>query len=178
MAELQSNRRLVSNLDYIHSSQFRFLITKLPTVEYFVTSVNLPQISLSGEAEINTPFKEISLGGDTVIYEDLSVEFLVDEDLKNWLEVYEWIQGIGFPESRGKQYSDALANSVVFPESIYSDAKLILLTNKSNPNIEITFQEVYPSSLSGLQFTTQETDMNVLRATAEFKFLNTSIVRL
>ena len=105
MAELQSNRRLVSNLDYIHSSQFRFLITKLPTVEYFVTSVNLPQISLSGEAEINTPFKEISLGGDTVIYEDLSVEFLVDEDLKNWLEVYEWIQGIGFPESRGKQYS-------------------------------------------------------------------------
>lgn len=178
MAELQSNRRLVSNLDYIHSSQFRFLITKLPTVEYFVTSVNLPQISLSGEAEINTPFKEISLGGDTVIYEDLSVEFLVDEDLKNWLEVYEWIQGIGFPESRGKQYSDTLANSVSFPQSIYSEAKLILLTNKSNPNIEITFQEVYPSSLSGLQFTTQETDMNVLKATAEFKFLNTTIVRL
>lgn len=175
--QLQANKRSITNVDYINNSQFRFVITKLPTVEYFVTSVNLPQISLSGEAEINTPFKQISFGGDTVIYEDLNVEFLVDEDLKNWLEINDWIKGIGFPRTRD-QYKTELANSVQFPQSIYSDAILVILTNKNNPNLQVTFENIFPTQLSGLQFTTQGTDTEVLKATANFKFTNTLFERL
>jgi len=175
--DLRSNKRSITNVDYIHNSQFRFVITKLPTVEYFVISVNLPQISLSGEAEINTPFKQISFGGDTVVYEDLNVEFLVDEDLKNWLEINDWIKGIGFPRTR-EQFSTELDNSVQLPNSIYSDAALILLTNKNNPNLQVTFENIFPTQLSGLQFTTQGTDTEVLRATATFKFTNTIFDRL
>lgn len=175
--ELRSNKRIVSNVDYIQNSQFRFVITKLPTVEYFITSVNLPQISLSGEAEINTPFKQLSFGGDTVVYEDLVVEFLVDEDLKNWLEINDWIKGIGFPRSR-EQFSTELANSVQLPESIFSDATLVLLTNKNNPNLQVTFENIFPTQLSGLQFTTQGTDSEVLKATTNFKFTNTLFERL
>ena len=175
--DLRSNKRAITNLDYIHNSQFRFVITKLPTVEYFVTSVNLPQISLSGEAEINTPYKQLAFGGDTVVYEDLNVEFLVDEDLKNWLEINDWIKGIGFPRTRD-QYTNELANSVQFPQSIYSDATLVLLTNKNNPNLQVTFENIFPMQLSGLQFTTQGADTEVLKATANFKFTNTLFERL
>lgn len=174
---LQANKRAITNVDYAHNSQFRFVITKLPTVEYFITAVNLPQISLSGGAEISTPFKEVAFGGDTVIYEDLTIEFLVDEDLKNWLEINDWIKGIGFPRTRD-QFATELSNSVQFPNSIYSDATLVILTNKNNPNLQVTFENIFPTQLSGLQFTTQGTDTEVLRATANFTFTNTVFERL
>ncbi len=72
-------------------------------------AANVPQVSLSGEAEINTPFKTFYNAGDTLEYEDLVVKFLVNESLENWEEIYNWIAGIGFPKSR-EQYAQCQLN--------------------------------------------------------------------
>ena len=69
--------RTPSKLDYASPIQFRFKMTKLPNVEFFVQSANIPGITL-GEVTIPTPLKDISMPGDKITYASLDVSFLVD----------------------------------------------------------------------------------------------------
>ena len=141
--------RTPSKFDYASPIQFRFKMTKLPNVEFFVQTANIPGITL-GETSIETPLKDIPIPGDKVTYSSLEVSFLVDENLNNYKEIHDWITGIGFPQDH-KQFSTLLETSADrFPGTtssttatgssikkpldeggIYSDATLTVLNNKN-----------------------------------------------
>ena len=177
MPSIISSNRAPDNIDYAAPSQFRFQISRIPKVEYFIVAANFPQISLSGDGSINTPFKEMSFGGDTVEYDDLSVRFLVNESLDNYLEIYTWIEGIGFPK-RGKQYDNMRAYSDQTPGSQFSDASMLILSNKNNPILEIKYTNLFPTALSGLDYDVQQTTVNELSATVTFKFMSIDIQKI
>ena len=182
--------RQPSKLDYASPTQFKFTITKLPKVEYFCTAANIPGISIPSPSQ-PTPLADIPLPGDTISFDDLSVTFLVDENLENYREIHGWMYGIGFPISR-TQFGDLVdAGKDRFPTQgkdslktdpgkvkygakplgpIFSDATLNVLTSKNNANIEVRFSDVFPTALSGLDFNQQADDVNYLSATVTFKY--------
>ena len=187
--------RQPSKLDYTSPTQFRFLINQLPKVEYFTTEANIPGITL-GEVDFKTRFKAIPLMGDVLTYEDLTITFIVDENLENYVEMHTWLTAIGFPENT-KQFSDfrsATSNVATntrgeskdigdvkasTPErAMYSDAMLTILTNKNNPVVECRFRDVFPTSLSGLTYSQNQTDVEYLTATVNFKYQIYEIVTL
>ena len=174
-------------LDYSSPTQFRFLINQLPKVEYFTTSANIPGIGL-GDGVLNTPFKDIRLLGDKLTYEDLAISFIVDENLENYIEMHTWLTSIGFPKDRS-QFSDFISTTSNVKTStrgeskdigdvrastpelpMYSDATLTILTNKNNPVVECRFADVFPTSLSGLDYNQNQTDVEYLTATVNFKY--------
>ena len=53
---------------------------------------------------------------------------------------------------------------------VFSDATLNILSSKNRANIEVRFNNVFPVSLSGLQFTQQATDVDYLSATVTFQY--------
>lgn len=176
--------RQPTNLDFASPSQFRFTLLKVPNVEYFVTGVNLPGVSFSGDATINTRFTSVHFMGDSMEFEDLEVTFLVNEALENYREIHDWMVGIGFPKDN-QQYIDAIgseqnmnpiaskvdnAKATGKPSVLMSDATLTILTNKNNPNLRVNFKNCFPTSLSGLSYTTQGTDTEQLTATVTFKY--------
>jgi hypothetical protein len=176
--------RQPTNLDFASPSQFRFSLLKVPNVEYFVTGVNLPGVSFSGDATINTRFTSVHFMGDSMEFEDLEVTFLVNEALENYREIHDWMVGIGFPKDN-QQYIDAIgseqnmnpiaskvdnAKATGKPSVLMSDATLTILTNKNNPNLRVNFKNCFPTSLSGLSYTTQGTDTEQLTATVTFKY--------
>ena len=182
-------------LDYSSPTQFRFLINQLPKVQYFTTEANLPGITL-GEGQFNTPLKDIELLGDKLTYEDLTITFIVDENLENYIEMHTWLTGIGFPEDR-KQFSEfrgATSNLSVktrgesndigdvrasTPElAMTSDSVLTILTNKNNPVVECRFRDVFPTSLSGLTYSQNQSDVEYLTASVTFKYTIYEIVTL
>ena len=182
-------------LDYSSPTQFRFLINQLPKVQYFTTSANVPGISL-GEMDFKTRFKAIPLMGDVLTYEDLTISFIVDENLENYIEIHTWLTSIGFPENT-KQFSDfrsATSNvststrgeskdigdvRASTPErAMYSDAVLTILTNKNNPVVECRFKDVFPINLGGLTYTQNSTDVEYLTSTVTFKYQIYEIVTL
>ena len=61
---------------------------------------------------------------------------------------------------------------------MFSDATLTLLSNKNNPLVEVRFQDLYPLSLSALDFTQEDTDVTYLKATTEFSYKYYEIVTL
>ena len=187
--------RQPSKLDYTSPTQFRFLINQLPKVEYFTTEANIPGITL-GEVDFKTRFKAIPLMGDVLTYEDLTITFIVDENLENYVEMHTWLTAIGFPENT-KQFSDfrsATSNVATntrgeskdigdvkasTPErAMYSDAMLTILTNKNNPVVECRFRDVFPTSLSGLTYSQNQTDVEYLTATVNFKYQIYEIIPL
>ena len=94
--EPTSLSRQPTKLDYASPTQFRFLINQLPKVEYFTTEANIPGITLA-EGTYATPLKDIPILGDKLTYEDLTITFIVDENLENYIEMHTWLTGIGFP---------------------------------------------------------------------------------
>ena len=91
--------RQPDQLDYASPTQFRFGIHQLPKVEFFTVSANLPGIS-AGTITYATPFKDIPTMGEKLSYENLSISFIVDEYLENYISLHNWMVSIGFPEKR------------------------------------------------------------------------------
>ena len=187
--------RQPDKLDYTSPTQFRFILNQIPKVQFFVQAANIPGISL-GEAVIPTPYKDIPYVGDKVTYENLTIQFIVDEHLENYIEMHNWMIGIGFPKSRqqftnfrsttsntsnaaGKAQTDIGKVGLTVPERpLYSDATLSILANKNNPLVEIRFSDCFPVSLSGLDYTQQVSDVEYLTASVDFRYKLYEIVTL
>ena len=116
MTELSSLTRQPTKLDYAAATQFKFNIIKLPKVEFFCTSVNIPGITL-GETSQATPLKDIPIPGDKLNYASLNVSFLVDENLENYREIHGWLTGLGFPRSHEQFETFINAGKDRFPTS-------------------------------------------------------------
>ena len=175
MVALNPLARQPSNIDFARTTQFKFSLLKIPNVEYFTFGANLPGISFTGDAEVNSRFKSIAMIGDTLDYEDLNIEFLVNEDLSNYREIHDWMTGMGFPE-KTPQFTEALkentstATSGDTTSTLTSDATLTILTNKNNPKVNVRFRNCYPKALSALTFNAQTTDAEQLTASVTFKY--------
>ena len=185
-----------SKSDYASPIQFRFKCTKLPLVEFFVQSANIPGINLGSATQTN-PLYDIPLPGDKITYAALDMSFLVDENLNNYKEIHDWILGLGFP-SNNQQFQDLQSTgSDRFPGSsrstaatgtstpqplneggIYSDAILTVLNSKNIAKTEIRFQNVYPTSLGGLNYDVRQTDVDYLNASVSFNYMNYDIVQI
>ncbi len=185
--------RQPTKLDYTSPTQFKFGIVQLPKVEFFTTAANLPGITM-GEAIFPTPFTDIPVQGDKITYSNLTIDFIVDEFLENYISIHERVTGTGFPKSR-KQFSDfrsATSNNPTDAKSVsvdtvgsatpdkgmYGDATLTLLSNKNNPLVEVRFQDVFPTSLGGLDYTQTATDVEYLTVDATFQYKIYEIVTL
>ena len=186
MATAQSPlARQPDKLDYASPTQFKFGIHQLPKVEFFTLSANVPGIS-AGVVTRATPFKDIPIVGDKLTYENLSITFQVDEYLENYVSLHNWMKGIGFPTDRqefrtfrdvtsntpagGKEPSIDVIGSATPDRALYSDAYLMVLSNKNNPIVEISFHDIFPISLGALEFTQSVTDIEYMTATAEFAY--------
>ena len=185
-----------SKLDYASPVQFRFKCTKLPLVEFFVQSVNLPGINL-GSAQQTNPLYDIPLPGDKITYASLDLSFVVDENLNNYKEIHDWILGLGFPSNHTQFQDLQTAGSDRFPGStrstaatgtnvpqplneggIYSDATLTVLNSKNIAKTEIRFENLYPTSLGSLNYDVRATDVDYINASVSFNYMNYDIVQI
>ncbi len=186
MATAQSPiARQPDQLDYASPTQFRFGVHQLPKVEFFTVNANLPGIA-GGVATQPTPFKDIPIMGEKLTYENLSISFIVDEYLENYISLHNWMIGIGFPEKRDqfKTFRDVTSNTpaggksptvdrigkATADKAMYSDAFLQILSNKNNPIVEVIFENIFPISLSALNFTQTATDVEYMVADADFAY--------
>ena len=157
-----------TNKSFLSPLGFDFAIKKLPTTNFFVTRANIPGFSL-GVVETPNPFVKIPIPGDKIQFSDLQVTFKIDEDMKNYLEIFNWIMGLGFPDNYG-QYADIKSKGKTTGEGIYSDASLTVLTSAMNPNMEFTFRNAFPYSLTDVDFNTSSADVEYLEATVGFRY--------
>ena len=191
MTDVNVQTREPTVLDYASPVQFRFKCSKLPKVEFFCQTANIPGIGL-GVADIETPLKSIPFPGDKVTYQDLSISFLVDENLNNYKEIDDWIIGLGAPQNHTQfstlrdtgtdrfpgQTTNSPNNNTVPDGGTYSDATLTVLNSKNIAVTEIRFHNIFPTSLGALSYDVQASDVNYLSVGVDFSYMYYEIVHL
>ena len=135
---------------------------------------NIPDISL-GEATQPTYLRDIPTPGDKVDFGDLTLRFLVDENLKNFMEIQNWIRGLGFPEST-QEFRDLAKGGltqgryVQDKQNVYSDGTLQILTSNMVAKFNVNFKDLWPTSLTTLTFDATDTDIEYFTADVSFKY--------
>lgn len=168
----------LENRNYLSPTGFYFTVVRAPKVGFFGTQINVPSLNLP-EAVQSTYLKDIPRAGDKMSFEDLTLTFMVDEDLVNFMEIQNWMRGLGYPESLDEIYEwQKKTNDYDYPSSyqnegalnLYSDATLLIYNSQQTPHMKVTFEDVWPSNLTLLQFDSQLTTEQFLRASVTFKY--------
>ena len=177
MPELTDSWRItqLSNRNYLSPIGFKFIVTKVPKADFFSNSASIPGINL-GFAQQPTYLRDIPVPGDKLTYQDFTLKFFVDENLENYLEVHNWLRGLGYPDSiaefgqlknEDKYIQDLSGRS---PYNEYSDASLLIYNSSFNVIARVNFRDTFPVGLSPINFDATQDDIKYVTAEATFKY--------
>lgn len=172
-----------TNLDLLQSTKFRLSFSRLPGTTFFCQSVNLPGVSLT-EIPRYTPFVDLFVPGEKIVYDTLNINFLVDEELQVWEQLHDWIRSMTFPKEFDEYRTmDQLSAVSAYRRASdlppqYTDAMMTIHTNKNNPNIRIHLTDVFPTSLSSVTMNAADTADVIVTADATFRFSYFNIQRI
>lgn len=172
----------ICNTDLLQSAKFIFTIPRLNEVQFFCQAINLPGVNSQSTVQLN-PFRDMGVPGDKMEYEDLNIEFLLDEELRSWSSIYYWIKGYTQAEAWDDYVNlDKLSKYSQYeyintPQ--YADAILTTLSAASNkPKVNIHFIDLFPVYLSAIPFDIRVTAAKTMTATATFRFKRYEITLL
>lgn len=173
MATSNSYSNQIENRNDLYPNRFKFTINRAPKVSFSCNSANIPSMSLGNASQPTSTGKNIPLPGNKIEYEPFNLRFIVDENLENYMQIFNWIEGIAFPESLQQTFNLQASNEKIDHRiqsqlNIYSDATLQILTSHQRPNFNVKFYDLYPYDLTTLLF--DATDSNPTPFTAEAKF--------
>lgn len=116
-----------------------------------------------------TPFTDMRIAGDKVVFSPFTFNFIVDDQMKNYEEIQKWMFSIGFVTSYEDyaKYQNKGTNTQRLGEQ---DAVVTILSAKGSPTRHIKFFDAIPISLGGIDFSTQDPTTNYVMASATFAY--------
>ena len=170
-----------SNPNMYQPNKFQLNFSRIPNIQYFCQMITLPGISTS-EIPVNNPFVELYSPGEKAIYDTLNVTFLVDMELKAWLEVHDWLRALTFPtnfeeyQNLGQLNRFTSAAKSTTPQ--FSDGSVTLLSASNVPYFKFNFINLFPISLSGFTVSATDSPDTVITADATFRFTYFNVEKL
>jgi len=166
------------NTNFLQTTKFVLTFPRVSNTQYFCQNVNMPGVSLQELAQ-PTPFVKLYKPGNIIEYEQFNITFIVDEELRSWLELHDWIKGLTFPNNFD-QYNNLRNLSPVAqksPSPQYSDASLTILSSLNNPKITLQFVDAFPTTLSSIIFNTTDENTTTITADCSFRFSYFNVTR-
>ena len=174
-SKVKALARQPSIFDYAQNSQFRVSFPNYPKLEYFCTTVTIPGISLTA-VDRPTSLANIPMVGDSITYENFDMTFLVDENLENYRELYDWMVNIGFPERHNQFRNEERREEGggvkrIGDRELYDDIMITILSSKNNPVVRMRLYEAWPIQLGGLEYTQAGTDVEYLTCDVSWAYM-------
>ena len=160
----------IDNRNFLSPVGFKFTLSKDPKIPFFCNSARIPDISLGSTIQ-PTYLKDIDVPGDKLNYSDFSLRFLVDENMENYMAVHNWLTGLGFPET-AQQFKDLTSNEDGVRDlgRQFSDGSLHILNSNFRDVAIVKFKDLFPISLTSLDFEATDSDINYFTAEVTFKY--------
>ena len=160
----------IQNRNFLSGVAFKFNLTKLPKVDFFSNSARIPELNLE-LAKQPSYLKNIDVPGERLTFGDLTLQFLVDENMENYIAVYDWLKGLGFPETT-KQFRELTTDEdgQRDQKEAFSDGTLRILNSNYREVAKVKFEDIFPISLTSLEFDATESDINYFTADVTFKY--------
>ena len=167
----------IQNRNFLAPVGFKFDLAKFPKASFFSNSARIPEIVLGTIIQPGY-LKDIDIPGEKLQYGDFSLRFLVDENLENYMSIHNWLTGLGFPET-----PQQFVNKTTDEEGQrdmneqFSDGSLRILNSNFQTMAIVKFSDLFPTSITSLEFDSTETDINYFTAEASFKYTVYNIVK-
>ena len=155
-----SGSNLTTNINMLSPTGFKLTINreKFANTEFFITSFGIPSLS-SGEVQTNFRNNVGFTPGEALTFESLTLRFAIDEDMNNYTEMFNWMKA-----NRDTNFER-------------HDMILSIMTNKNILNKQFQFKDAFPTSLSGVEFNSQATDIEYLQADVTFRYNEFVIIK-
>ena len=161
------------NKNFLSPVGFKFLIERIPTVEFFCQTVNIPEISI-GNRTIETRVKAYDTPGDKMTFGDLNLTFMINENMDNYYEIYKWLKGLSNPKEEQEFMNYMMGVKEAGRKGNFqkatTDARLLVLDSNMNTITTTVFMNLFPTSLSGVRFSADPTDIDYVTADVTFKY--------
>lgn len=149
-----------SNRNYLSPIGFKLNLELFDGVDFFCQKVNLPDINMPF-IDVPTRFRNFPIApGGGVNYGDLVLTFIVDEDLINYTSVHNWIRKNGGSDTHSQDKLE------------YSNGQLLIVTSNFNPAFVVDYENLFPISLTPIEFDATVNDIDYFTAQVSFKFTN------
>ena len=160
----------IDNRNFLSGVGFKFNLTKFPKVDFFSNSARIPELNLELTRQPSY-LKNIDVPGERLTYGDLTLRFLVDENMENYISVYNWLKGLGFPETT-QEYKDLTTDKDGQRDNkeAFCDGTLRILNSNYREVAKVKFIDLFPTSLTSLDFDATNTDVQFFTAEATFKY--------
>ena len=159
------------NINYLSPTGFRFSCLAKPETQFYSSQAVIPVVSIT-EVPVATPHRQHWVACDNLMYDEFTITMIVDEYMRNWQEIQEWILGLGKPEGF-KQYERA-----VIKERIKTQGSLFVLTGSKNPALRFDFYDLWPKSISSINFDIQASEITYATADVAFQYNYYEMTRL
>ena len=163
---MQVNTNITKQLNYLSGNRAVMQIASLPDTSFNIKNFQIPTMTLPS-ADHSSPYFERPEVGDKITYEALDVEFIVLEDISNWLQAYSWVNYIGSPRERKQEYAKT--------PFIYSDATVTVYSSHNNPLVRVKFIECVPVALGGIQFNEEIMETSTVTSYLTMEYLRYDI---
>jgi hypothetical protein len=160
----------IGNRNFLSPVGFKFTLAKYPKVSFFCNSSKIPEITLGVEIQANY-LNDIPQPSGKMVFGDLKLKFLVDEDMENYMIIHNWITAFGGSGSLA-EYGTLITdeNGTKNPLKGFSDGSLYVLNSNYGSTAVVKFKDLFPISLSSLDFDSTLTDINYFTAEVIFKY--------
>lgn len=134
-----------TNKSFLSNNKFEFVIDRLPNLSFLIQTINFPTMSINSVVT-QTPFVPLQKPGSIITFEQITITYILDEDMSSWFEIYDWMNGLagtdGYPKS-------TFIDSPGSHQNYTSNASLLIKTNSNNANIKLKFYDLFPTDLTG-----------------------------
>ena len=160
----------IANRNFLSGVAFKFNLTKFPKVDFFSNSARIAELNLELTTQASY-LKNIDVPGERLSYGDFTLRFLVDENMENYQSIYDWLTGLGFPETT-KEFAEIIKDKdgQRDPKEAFCDGTLRILNSNFREVGKVKFNDLFPISLTSLEFDATNTDVQFFTAEATFKY--------
>ena len=160
----------IQNRNFLAPVGFKFTLAKFPKVDFFSNSARIPELNLELTTQASY-LKNIDVPGERLSYGDFTLRFLVDENMENYQSIYDWLTGLGFPETT-KEFAEIIKDKdgQRDPKEAFCDGTLRILNSNFREVGKVKFNDLFPISLTSLEFDATNTDVQFFTAEATFKY--------
>ena len=155
--------------NYLSPVSFKVIIDRLPNIEFFTQKFTSPSISMSPVEQLS-PLHRMYQTGDRLEYSEFELSFVVDENMNNYREILNWMEGLGSPEN-----SDQFKNLQASKYGTVSDITVIVESSTRNNNLKFTFSDCFPISISGINLDVTNSDVFYPEASVSVRYTNMKV---
>jgi hypothetical protein len=147
-----------SSTNLLQPTKYVVTFPEISQTMYFCQKANIPGVSL-GTAVQQTPNIDLYHSGTKLEYNTFDITFLVNEDLSAWTSIYKWMDDLSNVNSSYTKRKESTKQAI-----------FTVMSNLNNPKFRIKLNNIFPLSLSDLEFDTTLSAEEHMLATATFRY--------